>query len=60
MSLPRQDRKEPDSKSRVLVVRGGIDPPTSGFSDPYGMFRYVSVHLNGLRFKGFVRRTGMY
>ena len=37
------------------MVRGGIDPPTSGFSDPYPLFRYIPVGVNTLQNKGFVK-----
>ena len=47
-------RTSPRSGAQVLVVRGGIDPPTSGFSDPYRLFHYIPVDASTSQNQGSV------
>ncbi len=41
----------------LLVVRGGIDPPTSGFSDRYPLFQYIPVGADTSQNQGVVTPT---
>jgi hypothetical protein len=45
-------RKSPATQGISVVVRDGVDPSTSGFSDPSRMFHYVSVQVTGCHFIG--------
>ena len=39
------------------MVRGGIDPPTSGFSYPYQLFRYIPRGVSTSQNQDFVEPT---
>jgi hypothetical protein len=56
--LPANCKTDP-AKGVVRVVRDGVDPSTSGFSDPWRMFHCVPVQVMGSHFTGIVKRSAM-
>ena len=40
-----------------MVVRGGIDPPTSGFSDPSRLFQCIPGGVATSQNQGFVESS---
>ncbi len=46
-----------DPAMASAVVRDGVDPSTSGFSDPWTMSRHVSPQVTGCHFIGFVNSS---
>ena len=57
VSVAESAEAGPPLSKGSLVVRGGIDPPTSGFSDPYRLFHYIPVGVNALQSMGFLIST---